>query len=427
VSLALNIYRSLSWGFVPFVRIYFQSRLKKGKEDSLRAQERWGYPSLTRDMKRPLIWVHAVSVGEAVSTLPLLKVLHEECRDAQLLLTTATVTSSKVMAKRLPPYVIHQFAPLDLPQVINRFLEAWEPDLAIGVESELWPNMLTLTQERGIPTLLLNGKLSERSFNHWKWLPSFISPILKKMTFIGAQTREDASRFKALKAPHVEVMPNLKLLSEPLSVDMDTVDILKSEIGNRPHFCAANTHPGEDEVIIEAHLELKKSHPNLLTILVPRHPERAQEIRTQIESSGLKVSQRSLGESITQETDIYLGDTLGEMGLFYTISQIVFLGATLAPKGGHNPIEPAQLGAFVLHGPSTYSNPQLFEHLKKENRAQLINNKDELVSAILAQGFEKKSKNHQGFESYQTEGIQKIREVLKPFLSNVRGDYAEDA
>lgn len=427
MSLALHIYRSLSWTLTPLVKLYFESRLKKGKEDPARFQERWGYPSQVREINRPLIWIHAVSVGEAVSTLPLLKVLHEHCRDAQLLLTTATVTSAKVMEKRLPPYVIHQFAPLDLPQVIKRFLEAWEPDLAIGVESEIWPNMLTLTQEGGIPTILLNGKLSDRSFKRWKMIPSFITSIFEKMTFIGTQTPADKARFVALKAPHVSVMPNLKLLSEPLTVDESALKKLKSQIGKRPHFCAANTHPGEDEIIIGAHQDLKKQYPNFLTILVPRHPKRAEEIRVLIESHGLKVAQRSLDEVIGDDTDIYLADTLGEMGLFYAISSVVFLGATLIPKGGHNPIEPAQLGAFVLHGPHTYSNPRLYEYLQTQGLAKIINTQDELVAALLSRGFDAKSKNHQNFEKEQAEGVEKIKELLRPYLSQVRGNYAENA
>ena len=427
MCLALHIYRSLSWTLTPLVKLYLQSRLKKGKEDRARFQERWGYPSQVREINRPLIWIHAVSVGEAVSTLPLFKILHQECRDAQLLLTTATVTSAKVMEKRLPPYVIHQFAPLDLPQVITRFLEGWEPDLAIGVESEIWPNMLTLTQERGIPTILLNGKLSERSFKRWKLLPALISPIFNKMALIGAQTSADARRFQALKAQHVEVMPNLKLLSEPLTVDESALKELKSQVGKRPHFCAANTHPGEDEIIIGVHQDLKKQYPNFLTILVPRHPKRAEEIRARIESQGLKVAQRSLDEAIAENTDIYLADTLGEMGLFYAISSVVFLGATLIPKGGHNPIEPAQLGAFVLHGPHTYSNPRLYEYLQTQGSAQLINTKDELVAALLSRGFDSESKNNQNFENEQAEGIEKIKELLRPYLSQVRGNYAENA
>lgn len=426
MSLALNIYRAISWSLTPLVRFYFQERLKKGKEDPLRAKERWGVPSLKRDMNRPLIWVHAVSVGESVSALPLLKILHEECRNTQLLLTTGTVGSAKVMAQRLPPYVSHQYAPLDLPQVMTRFLEAWDPDLAISVESELWPNMLTLTQERGILTLLLNGRLSEKSYNRWKFFPALITPVLKKMTLIGAQTAEDAVRFKKLHAPHVEVTPNLKLLSDPLQVNEVALQKLKTEIGTRPHWCAANTHPGEDEVILETHLELKTTTPNLLTILIPRHPERALKIRELMESRGLHVAQRSRDEKITPATDIYLADTLGEIRNFYALSSITFLGATLIPKGGHNPMEPAQLGTYVLHGPYTYSNPLLYQYLEKQGAAELIQNKDELVAALLKHELAERTAPLQKLQQDQADGFKKLKALLDPTLAMIRGRYVEN-
>lgn len=427
MSIALHLYRSLSWGLSPLVRLYFSKRLKIGKEDPTRYHERWGAPSQKREENRPLIWIHAVSVGEAVSTLPLLKILHEECRDAQLLLTTGTVASAKVIAKRLPPYVTHQFAPLDLPQVINRFLEAWDPDLALGVESELWPNMLSLTQERGIPTILLNGKLSQRSFQRWKWMSSLISPIFTKMALVGAQTPADAKRFSQLKAPHVEVMPNLKLLGEPISVNTAALRKLKAEIKDRPHWCAANTHPGEDELIIEAHIELKKHCPELLTIIVPRHPERADDIRKLIESKGLSVAQRSSNQHISESTDIYLADTLGEMGLYYALCGVIFLGATFVAKGGHNPIEPAQLGAYVLHGTYTSSNPQLYSYLKSQGIAEEVQNKNELVSALLSRGLERSPESLETLKNDQEEGLKTLKKMLKPYLISVRGNYAESA
>ncbi|MEB3702825.1 3-deoxy-D-manno-octulosonic acid transferase [Candidatus Bealeia paramacronuclearis] len=428
MSLALNVYRSLSWALTPLVRLYFLERLRRGKEDSLRSQERWGYSNLKRDMTRPLIWVHAVSVGEAASTLPLLKALHEECPQAQLLLTTGTVTSAKVMEGRLPDCVMHQYAPLDLPQVVTRFLEVWEPDLSIGVESELWPNTLTLTQERGIPTLILNAKLSKRSYQRWKMLPSLISPMLEKMALVGAQTIEDQQRFQDLGAPFVEVMPNLKLLGEPLLYEEKALQKLETEIQGRPHWCAANIHPGEDEVMITAHKKLKDTYPQLLTILVPRHPERASEMRVRAEGEGFRCAQRSLGEKLMPETDIYLADTFGEMGLFYKLSNLSFVGATLISKGGHNPLEAAQLGSYVIHGPHTFSNPALFQFLKNEGCAEEIQNVEELVSTILKKNLE--TKNAQIDEKLIQErksGLAALKLLLSPHLSPTRGRYAESA
>lgn len=346
-------YRLLTHAAGPFIPRWLDLRARRGKEDPSRLNERRGQSLLPRPAGR-LVWFHAASIGEALSILPLVDAA--AAQNWNVLVTTGTVTSARLMAERLPKEhsgvrVFHQYAPLDRPAWIGRFLDHWSPDLVLWTESELWPNTLIEIAARKIPAVLLNARLSDKTFRGWKRWPGFAKHILGAFTLVIAQSDQDNERFAALGAAHVVGAGNLKHAAAPLPCDESALANLRAAIGNRPHWLASSIHPGEDIIVAEAHHALKTRHPGLLTIIVPRHPARAAEMSAALAAKALKVARRSMGDLVTPDTDIYIGDTLGELGVFYRLCNLVFIGKSLAVGGGQNPAEPAQLGCALLFGP----------------------------------------------------------------------------
>jgi 3-deoxy-D-manno-octulosonic-acid transferase len=290
--------------------------------------------------------MHAASVGETVAVLPLIERLAEW---AAILLTTGTVTSAQIAAGRLPPGALHQFVPIDTPNAVARFLDHWRPDLALFVESELWPGAMDALHRRGVPLLLVNARLSERSFVRWRRLGPLARALTGCLAGAAAQSLSDAERFRALGAENVGVCGNLKFDVPPPPADPAGIERLRAAIGGRPVLLAASTHPGEEEAVLAAHAAIPADR-RLLTILAPRHPERGAALAAQISAAGLTFARRSAGEPIGA-ADVYLADTIGEMGLWYRLADMAFLGGSLVPRGGQNPIEPAKLLVPILHGP----------------------------------------------------------------------------
>jgi 3-deoxy-D-manno-octulosonic-acid transferase len=325
------------------------ARSRRGKEDRARIAERYGIAAGVRP-PGALIWVHAASVGEAISVLALAERIVAQRPGVEILLTTGTVASARLLAERLPGRVQHQFVPVDLPRAVDRFLDHWRPDLAIWVESELWPNLVLATRRRDIPMLLLNGRLSARSFRRWRRMKGLIRPVLQSFTLCLAQDEQQAARFRALGAPEATSVGDLKTASPPLAADPAKLAALRGQIGDRPVWIAASTHPGEEEIAAAAHARIARAHPRLLTIIAPRHPARGAMIAEMLRASGLSVARRGIGETPTDSTDIYLADTLGELGLMFRAAGIAFIGGSLVPKGGHNPFEAARLNCAILHG-----------------------------------------------------------------------------
>jgi 3-deoxy-D-manno-octulosonic-acid transferase len=347
----LALYRGLTTLMGPLVVLYLARRRARGKEDGARFGERLGRPGMARPAG-PLVWLHAASVGEAASLLALIDRLTRERPLLQILVTTGTVASAGLLAARLPHgKARHQYVPVDRPRYIRQFLDHWKPDLAIWVYAELWPNLIATTQRRGIPTILLNGRMSQRSFARWHRWRSLIAPLLGGFSLCLAQDGVHLERLQRLGARAVDTVGDLRSAAAPLPADGDDLARLAALVGDRPSWLAASTHPGEEDAAASAHLALKERHRRLLTFIVPRHPARADEIATALAARGLVVAQRSRGEAIAPDTEIYLGDTLGEMGLFYRLAEIAFVGGSTAALGGHNPLEPALLGCAVLHGP----------------------------------------------------------------------------
>lgn len=424
MSLLRSGYYGLSWLGAPLVLGYLKWRVSKGYEDRERLKERLGITTLPRPDK-PLLWIHAVSIGEAVAAITIIQAILKKHPEIYVVLTTTTVSSAKVVEKRLPKNTIHQYGPVDTPQAVERFLEHWQPDLAIWIESELWPNLLYQTQEKGIPTILLNGRMSPQSFSHWKKLRGIISPLLERLSLCAAQSEEQASLFQALGAKTVSVMGNAKLMMTSLEVDLKKYTSLKKKIGERPVWLAASTHPGEEEIIFKAHKRLCKDYPNLLTILVPRHIKRAHQIQELAKNEGISSGLRTQDPPL-DAIELYIGDTLGEMGVFYALSPVVFMGATFVPKGGHNPIEAVQLGAFVLHGPHIFNNPQLYDVLASLNLSQKVQEEDRLAKFvspwlhIKKEGYEEPK----GLKNYREQGLQSLMKLLTPYVATLRRERA---
>jgi 3-deoxy-D-manno-octulosonic-acid transferase len=351
MSPALRAYRALSLALSPAIGLYLARRLKRGKEDPERFPERKGLASRPRP-EGPLVWVHAASVGEAVSMLSLIDRLLVERPRLRVLVTTGTVTSARLLATRLPAdRAWHQYVPVDQPHYVRRFLDHWRPDLALWVESELWPNLLAEAERRQIPRLLVNGRMSRNSFGRWRRVPGLVGPLLKGFALCLAQDQVQAERFAALGAADASTVGDLKAAAAPLPVDEGAFRDLAAQCAHRPLWLAASTHEGEEDVAALAHRTLARTHRSLLTVIAPRHPVRAEEILAMLKGRGLKVARRSKGERIEAQSDIYLADTLGELGLFYRLAGIAFVGGSITRKGGHNPLEAALLDCAILHGP----------------------------------------------------------------------------
>jgi 3-deoxy-D-manno-octulosonic-acid transferase len=315
-----------------------------------------------------------------LSILPLIERIR--AREATVLVTAGTVTAAELAGRRLPPDVIHQFAPLDTPQFVARFLDHWRPDLALFVESDLWPNLIVAAADRAIPLIIVNGRVSERSFQRWRMLPRTIGALLGRFDLCLAQSADDAARYADLGAPRYVTTGNLKLDVPAPPADSSKLWQLQTAVGTRLIIAAASTHPGEEIQLVDVHRRLKQSFPRLLTIVVPRHPERGTSIAGMIRGAGLKFAQRSRGEMPNPDTDIYVADTLGELGLIYRLAPIVFIGGSLVEHGGQNPIEAAKLGAAILHGPHVWNFAEVYAALDDAGGAAMVTDAGRLAAKI---------------------------------------------
>ena len=375
------LYRALTRPLPPLVTLYLQRRCRRGKEDRLRLAERRGIANDARPAG-PLIWIHGASVGEATAVLQLIERLLETRSELEILVTTGTVASARLLEKRLPAGARHQFVPIDLPGWVQRFLDHWRPDMALWVELELWPNLVLATHARGIPMMLINARLSARSFRRWQQWPGLIRPMLDAFALCLAQDAEQARRLCRLGAENVIAIGDLKAAGHRLPVDQAQLQRLKREIGRRPLWLAASTHQDEEEAAAEVHATLAAKHPGLLTIIAPRHPVRGDAVAAMLARSGLRVARRGYSEPITSETDIYLADTMGELGLFYRLAEIAFVGGSIARSGGHNPFEAARLDCAILHGPDMSNCAAMAGALAEAGAAQMVDDAEELGTAV---------------------------------------------
>ena len=391
-----TLYRLATDLGAPFIAVYLRRRRAAGREDAERFQERFGHPSLARPAGR-LAWCHAASVGEAASLMLLIEKIHDIYPNISILLTTGTVTAARMIAPRLPRYAVHQYVPIDRAPCIERFLKYWQPMLAILIESELWPNTLMSLQAGHVPTILLNARMSDKSFRSWHRAKGFARQLMSGFCLCLAQTENDRGRFIALGASPVKYLGNLKYASAPLPCDTAELANLQAQIGNRPVWVMASTHRGEEEMAFIAHKNLHTKHDDIVTVIAPRHAVRGDEIAQLLTKAGIVFARRSKNEPIKSDTQIYLADTMGELGLFYRLCPIVVLGGSFVRIGGHNPIEPAQLGATIIFGAYMYNFTEIAREFSFANAAIQLKHDNEIaftVERLLTQPEEREKYAH---------------------------------
>ena len=379
LPMTLRFYRRLSAAVMPLAPALIKRRLKQGTEDPARIGERRG---MSRDVRPhgPLVWIHGASVGEVLAAAALIEKLR--ALNIRILLTSGTVTSAAIVAKRFPADIIHQYVPYDSPRYVTRFLDHWRPSLALFIESDLWPNLILSSAARRLPMVLINGRMSHRSFPRWRRVSGTISALLGRFDVCLAQSQVDAERFTALGSRNVVTTGNLKLDVPAPPADSAKLERLMSVTRGRPIIVAASTHPGEEDILLAAHRTLAGFFPSLLSVMVPRHPDRGEAIARTVAASGLHVALRSREELPTAATDIYVADTMGELGLFYRLAPIVFMGGSLVPHGGQNPIEAIKLGASIVHGPHVFNFTDVYEALDGAGGAKRTDTQEALVKQL---------------------------------------------
>ena len=379
--LSLTLYRLASLLATPLAGPILRMRLRRGKEDPRRVGERRGLARVPRP-PGPLVWLHGASVGEAAVLLPFVERVMR--MGATALVTTGTVTSAAMLAQRLPAAALHQYAPFDSPLFVRRFLKHWRPDAALVAESELWPNMIVELKRSGSPLAMVNGRISERSFRRWAKAPRFIAALLKGFDLCLARSEGDGERLAALGAPRVLVAGDVKFDAPTLPVDRRELAELAGLTSGRQIWIAASTHDGEEIIAAKAHTRLRQVFPDALTLIAPRHPERGEAILRQLEAQGLVCALRSRGDAIGPGTAVYVCDTIGELGLFYRLAGVVFVGKSFAGGGGQNPVEPARLACAIMHGPMVANFADAYAALDDAGGALPIARPEDLGDTLIA-------------------------------------------
>ena len=377
----LDLYRAATMLGGPVIEAQLRRRAERGKEDPARWRERLGSAGLARP-DGPLLWLHAASVGEARSILPLVEALLAGRSALQVLVTTGTVTSAALIGPQLPARARHQFAPVDRPQAWRSFLAHWRPDLGLLVESELWPNLILEARARRLPLALINARISARSYRRWARLPASAAGLLGDFALCLAQSDGDRARLAALGAKHAVTAGNLKYAAPPLPADPEALAGLAAAVGDRPVWLAASTHSPEETVILDAHRRLASRLPALLTMIAPRDPARGDRLADAIGGQGLRLARRSRAEHLRADCAIYLADTLGELGLFYRLAWVALIGGSLVPHGGQNPLEAARLGCPILLGPHTANFAEVAARLLQAGAARRVEDGAALASAL---------------------------------------------
>ena len=378
--LSLTAYRLVTALATPLAGPFLSLRLRRGKEDPRRLAERRGRPGATRPVGK-LVWLHGASVGEAVSLLPFVERITRT--GAAALVTTGTVTSAALLAQRLPPGALHQYAPLDSPFFLRRFLAHWCPDAALVAESELWPNMIFEAKRAGLPLAMINGRMSQRSFNRWRRAPGFIAALLGRFDLCLARSDNDGERLMSLGAPTVLVAGDIKFDAPALPADRRELAELSGLTSGRQIWIAASTHEGEEMIAAEAHKRVARVFPDALTLIAPRHPERGEAILRQLETEGLICALRSRGERPGPGVSVYICDTIGELGLFYRLAGVVLVGKSFSGGGGQNPIEPARLASAILHGPKVANFSEVYAALDAAGGALEVADPADLGDALV--------------------------------------------
>ena len=422
----LYLYRLITFLLKPVVRPVLFLRRKKGLEttDKNRRGERFGYASIKRPAGK-VFWFNAASVGESNSIIPLVDKILETYKDVSVLITTTTFTSANNMAKKLDgKRAFHQFLPIDRRAYVDRFLDYWKPSVGFFVDSDFWPNLILSAKSKKIPLIVMNGRISDKSFAKYKENLSFCNPLMSAFIYGFGKSEEDRKRLEVMGVKTTTCVGNLKYAVAPLSYNKDELTKLQNMIGDRPVFVVSSTHPGEEERLLCSFLTIKKRYPNVLMVIAPRHPARGSEIKELVEVNGLKAALRSEGEVIKSNTDIYIANTMGELGLFYTLSNVVFVGGSFAPIGGHNPMEPARLHCVVLSGKLVHNFKETYDILVNENCVVMVSDEEDLASKVKS-FFEHpdimKQYMNKAFDVAERESavLDRVMDKLQPILDNI--------
>jgi 3-deoxy-D-manno-octulosonic-acid transferase len=373
---SLTAYRAAAGMISPLAGTVLKARARRGKEDPDRLRERLGHPSLARPAG-PLVWMHAVSVGESLSLLPVIAALRIERPDLAILVTSGTQASAEILAQRLPAGALHQYAPVDTPAAVRRFMRHWRPDVGLFVESELWPNLILAARDAKTRLGLISARVTDKSARRWAARPAAARAMLASFELILAQEEATERRLSNLGGA-VSGRLNLKRLGDPLPCDPEELADLKALLNGRHVVVAASTHPGEEALIADAVASLS---PRPLTIIVPRHPELSSDIARDL--AGHRFALRSAGEAIEPETEIYLADTLGEMGLFLRLADVAVMGGSFGRGvGGHNPLEPARVGVGVISGPDVANFASIYGEMVDAGGAVIVQDGAGLAKAL---------------------------------------------
>ncbi len=380
----LHLYRFLMFILKPFVRPVLFLRRRKGLEtkDAKRKGERFGFASVKRPNKK-IVWFNAASVGESNSIIPVIDEILKKAPDCFVLVTTTTVTAAENMAKKLSgKNAVHQFLPVDRRAYVDRFFEYWKPSVGFFVDSDFWPNLILSAKDHNVPLVLLNGRVSNKSFAKWKENLQFIKPLASAFEFTFGKSDDDCKKLSVMGFKNPVCVGNLKYGVPPLSFDKTEFKNLSDQIGKRHMFVVSSTHPGEEELCLSAFMIVKKRFPDVLMVIAPRHPARGEEIKSLVETNGLKAVLRSCGAKITKDLDVYIADTMGELGLFYNLSEVAFVGGSLVKWGGHNPMEPARLHNAVLSGKYVHNFQETYDLLKAEKAVVIVEDDKDFASKI---------------------------------------------
>lgn len=381
--MVIGIYKALMTLAFPILKVtYIRKRKKERKEHPTRFNERLGNYKVPRPQGK-LYWMHGASVGESVSMLPLIDKLLKEDPELSILVTTGTLTSAEIMAKRLPKRAFHQFIPFDVPAFAQKLIKHFKPDAVLWFESELWPSLLSEIKKAKIPLVLVNGRISDKSFETWKKFKFVSKELLGCFSLCLGQSEQDKNRLILLGAPKADCVGNLKFAGMPLPVDESKLNVLKEQIGDRPVFLLSSTHNDEEERFALYLQWFKDNVDRVLTIVVPRHPNRGDDIVRMYRCRYFNVAQRSREEDITPETDIYVADTIGEMGLWYALSSISFIGGSLIPHGGQNFMEAARDKNAVLVGPNMQNFAEMMNRARFYDAVYQVDSAEDAVEEAI--------------------------------------------
>ena len=402
-------YKLSTYLFYPFAPIYLYFRKIKKKEDSISYKEKLSRIEITRE-EGFLIWFHVASVGEAMSILPLIESCIEEKKIDKILLTSITLSSGNVLKKRFSQNVkvFHQFLPLDISVWTNKFLDHWKPNLSIFIDSEIWPNLISQISKKKIPLLLINARITKKSFDRWKLIIGFAKKIFEKFDLCIASNKESESFLKILGAKNIKNYGNLKFskIKTELNNKLDSDFLIKIE--NRKIWCGASTHPTEEILCAKSHLKIKEKYKNILTIIIPRHIDRIKTIYEELSKLNLKIVLSSNLSQVDAKTDVILVDSYGESLKFYNISKYVFLGKSLTTSltkdSGQNPIEPARLGCKIFHGPYVSNFAEIYKYFNELGISKEVNSSNELSLSLVEEFKDNKPKNPEIAEKIEIYG-----------------------